>query len=58
MRVQSRAGTIQEWSWASSASSERLFSAAGNAVAPLRTNLDDEHVSQIVYLNKNVAFLS
>jgi hypothetical protein len=43
---------------ASSASSERTFSASGNCVSPKRTSLDTDTVSMLVFLNKNMSKLS
>ena len=39
---------------ASSAPSERLFSASGNVVGPKRSSLDPQNVDKIVYLHENM----
>ncbi len=39
---------------ASSASSERLFSASGNVVTKLRSSLDPQNLELLVYLHENV----
>ena len=43
---------------ASSATSERLFSVSGNVVSKIRTSLDTENVSSLVYLHNNLRVLN